>query len=66
MMAFNYETQQWVDGPEAALIERGRIIAQLDVLTGPDADRYCHFAGIKDRLWTVEQLKAELARLGAA
>ena len=62
MIAFDYDRQIWVDGPEAVRLRTKQVKAELDLLTGAKGVEYARFTRV-NRGEAILALSAELARL---
>lgn len=63
MKAFNYQTQQWVSGPEACKLSFNQLLQELLLLRGPEGERYAKFCGITDRASAISALDQQAKAL---
>lgn len=63
MIAYNYETQKWVEGPGARQLLHDQCLEELSLLRGKDGERYARFCGIKDRAAVISRLESEAREL---
>lgn len=66
MTAYNYLTQQWVEGPGARNLRHDQCHEELSLLRGSDGERYARFCGITDRTAAIARLEAEARELHTA
>lgn len=62
-IAYDYEAQRWVSGPDAVPLLRKQLGEQLALLTGPKARDFAKFTGIVDIAAAIRDLRLELSNL---
>lgn len=61
--AYDYDKQTWTQGEPARFLRIKQLTADLELLTGPDGERFARFTGIQDMNETIARMKEDLRNL---
>lgn len=61
--AFDYDKQEWIEGASAIPVLLAQRRQELELLSGPDGERFARFTAVADRPAAMRWLRAEIARL---
>ena len=65
MNAFDYESQEWIEGAASVPVHVAQILEELNILRSVDGERYATFCGgeFPDKEAMIARLELELAGL---